>query len=178
METWKRIPGYSLYEASDLGRLKTFNWKNKGIEAIMKPALDGHGYLRTMLKRDGTGKFDTIKVHRIIGITFIPNPENKPQINHKNGIRSDDRAINLEWMTQSENIKDSFTQGRSSNKGEGNPAATLTNEQVIEIRKNYVYGRKNLRKGELSKKDIAEKYGTTFSIIKHITQGRTWKHLL
>ncbi len=179
MENWKRIPSYSLYEASDLGRIKTFNWKNKKTEAIMKPHIDGCGYLRTMLKRDSDGEIHTIKVHRIIGITFIPNPENKPQINHKNGIRSDNRAINLEWVTNSENIKDSFAKGRSSNLGSKNPAATVTEEQVIEIRKNYVYHRKNQydRRGE-TLQQIANRYGTSRNIIKMIISGRTWKHLL
>lgn len=178
METWKRIPGYSLYEASDLGRLKTFNWKNKGVEAIMKPAMDGSGYLRTMLKRDGDGKIATIKVHRIIGQTFIPNPENKPEINHKNGIRTDNRLMNLEWCNHSENIKDSFTQGRSSNKGAKNPAATLTDEQVIEIRKNYVYGRRSQHDPGQTKKQIAEQYGVKMSAIKQVILNKTWKHLL
>jgi hypothetical protein len=178
MENWKRIPGYSLYEASDLGKIKTFNWKNKKTEAIMKPSIDGSGYLRTMLKRDSDGEIHTIKVHRIIGITFIPNPNNKPQINHKNGIRTDNRVINLEWVNNSENIKDSFAKGRSSNLGSKNPCATLTEEQVMEIRKNYVYGRKTAKKGDITKRQIAEKYGTSFNVIKLLIQKRSWKHLL
>lgn len=175
MEVWKKIPNYSLYEASSLGRLKTFNWKNKGVERIMKPALDGSGYLRTMLKNDN-GKFDTVKVHRIICQTFLENPENKPQVNHKNCIKTDNRVVNLEWCTAKENTIHAYKKDRMSQRGECNSNATLTNEQVLEIRANYQYGKKC--KSGKTKKQIAEEYGTSFSVIKRIVQNRTWKHLL
>lgn len=175
MENWKKIPNYPLYEASSEGRLKTFNWKNKGKEAIMKPALDNGGYLRTMLK-NVNGKYDTIKVHRIIAQTFLDNPLDKETVNHKNGIKTDNRLINLEWATRSENCKHAFTSRLNSNIGQNNPCASLTEEQVIEIRANYQYGKK-ARNG-ITKKQIAEKYGTTFATIKQIIQGTSWKHLL
>jgi hypothetical protein len=175
MIEWKKIPKHETYEASTNGDLKTFNWKNKGIEKIMKPARDKCGYLRTMLKNDLTGKFNTIKVHRIIAQTFVDNPKNKPQVNHINGVKDDNRVENLEWCTASENIYHSHRTGLSSNVGEKNPCATLTDKQVLEIRANYVYGKKT-RKGE-TKQQIAERYNTTFSVIKRLIQGKTWKHL-
>lgn len=172
---WKKIPNFSLYEASDEGFIKTFNWKNKGQERIMKPALDSFGYLRTMLKGDD-GKTRTVKVHRIIAQTFIPNPENKAEVNHKNCIKNDNRVENLEWCTRTENIRHAFAMNVISRKGEKNSCATLTDEQVIEIRSNYEYG-KNCRKGK-TKQQIADEYNTTFTVIKRIVQNRTWKHLL
>jgi len=176
MEIWKTIPGYSLYQISDMGRLKTFNWKNTGREAIMRPALDGSGYLRTMLKRDTDGKIETVKVHRLVLLAFTGNPVNGSQCNHINGIRSDNRLLNLEWISHSENIKHSFRIGLSNNKGEKNPAATITEEKVKEIRKNYQYGKK-YRSG-ITKKQLAEEYGVSFNVIKNIVTNRTWKHLL
>jgi len=175
METWKRIVGFSSYEISDMGRIKTYNWKNTGREAIIRPALDGSGYLRTMLKPD-SGKIKTVKVHRLVLMTFIGAPKDEYVCNHKNGIRSDNRLCNLEWVTISENAKHSFRIGLSSNKGEKNPAAIITPEKVIEIRKNYQYG-KNCKSGT-TKKELAEKYGVSFTIIKNIVSHRTWKHLL
>jgi hypothetical protein len=172
---WKKIPGYSLYEISNYGEIKTFNWKNMGKEKIMKPALDGCGYLRTMLKRDSDGKVHTVKVHRLVALAFLDNPDNKPHVNHLNGIRNDNRVINLEWTTPSENSKHSFKIGLSSNKGEKNPCATLTDEQVKEILANYQFGKK-ARSG-MTKKELAEKYNTTFSVIKRLVQRKTWKHL-
>jgi hypothetical protein len=172
---WKKIPGYSLYEVSKYGEIKTFNWKNKGIEKIMKPALDACGYLRTVLKRDFDGKLCTVKVHRMVALSFLENPENKPMVNHKNGIRNDNRVSNLEWCTNSENIKHSFTIGLSSNKGSKNPSATLTEEQAQEILDNYEFGKKS-KKG-ITKKQLAEKYNTTINVISFLVQRRTWKHL-
>lgn len=176
MKTWKKIKEFSLYEVSSDGEIKTFNHYGKGKEAIMKPVLDNSGYLRTMLKGDD-GKFHTIKLHRIVAINFIENNDLKKEVNHKNGIRSDNRVSNLEWVSRSENIKHSYNfLDRERKFGEKNHEATLTDKQVLEIRKNYVYG-KNCKSGE-TKKQIAERYGTSFGVIKQIIQNRTWKHLL
>ena len=178
MKIWKRIPNYSLYEASSDGEIKTFNWKNKGKEAIMKPHRDGGGYLRTMLKRDGDGKIHTIKVHRIIAQTFLPLIEGKNEVNHKNGVLTDNRVENLEWVTHQENMRHAFDKGFCSNTGENNPCASLTDAQVLEIRKNYQYGRKSRHDGGETKKQIAERYNTSFSVIKNIVLKQSWKHLL
>lgn len=175
-EIWKRIPGYSLYEISNMGRLKTFNWKGCGRTVIMKPALDGNGYLRTMLKRDSDGKVCTIKVHRLVAITFIPNPENKPQVNHINAIRSDNRAENLNWMTHAENIKYSFTIGISCNKGENGPTSKLTYEEAKKIREKFTYGIKGGKKlsGQITRKMLAEEYGLSETGIKRILANKTY----
>lgn len=177
MEVWKRIPNYNLYEASTYGNIKTFNWKGTKTERIMKPSKDSCGYLRTMLKRDD-GIIHTIKVHRIIAQTFIDNIKNKPQVNHINSIKDDNRVVNLEWCTISENLLHCYKSGNLSQKGEKNPCATLTDAQVSDIRRNYVTSKGGRIKGRETKKEIAEKYGTSFSVIKQITQNKTWKHLL
>lgn len=171
---WKKIPNYSSYEISNYGEIKTFNWKNLGREAIMKPALDPTGYPRTMLKRDD-GLIHTIKVHRLVAITFIENPEGKPCVNHINGIRNDNRVVNLEWCTHKENMQHSFKIGLSSQKGEKNSNATLTDDQVREILAEYQFGKTG--KNGMTKQQIAEKYNTTFSVIKRLVQRKTWKHL-
>lgn len=171
-EIFKKIPNYSLYQCSNLGRIKTFNWKNQGIERIMKPALDGCGYLRTVLKRDSDGKLCTIKVHRIVGITWIDNPNKYPQINHLNGVRSDNRVINLEWCTCSQNIKHAYDFNNKSVLGEKNPSSIVTENEVLMIREKYSEWIKTQKR-----KDIADKYKISISALKSIIARRTWRHI-
>lgn len=171
MKIWKRIPNYSLYEASNEGEIKTFNWKNKGTEAIMKPSKDGSGYLRTMLKRDD-GVTHTIKVHRIIAQTFIDNPENKSEVNHINEVKDDNRIENLEWASKKEN-SDLWVKNGCKGKliGEKIGTAKLTEKEVLEMRAKFIpkiYGRKKL----------AEEYKVSILTVKDIIQKRSWKHLL
>jgi len=174
---WKAIPGYRKYMASRDGEIKSLNYMNHGYEKVLKPAHDANGYLRTMLLNDN-GKYDTVKVHRIIAKSFLSNPLSKPCVNHINGLKDDNRVANLEWVTRSENTKHAFKTGLKTHKGEKNTSAKLTEEQVIEIRKNYKYGRRSKHEGGETKQQIADRYGVTFSAIKNIIQGNTWKHLL
>ena len=75
------------------------------IPTVMKPFSDKNGYLRVKL----LGK--TCKVHRLVATAFIPNPENKPTVNHINGIKSDNRVDNLEWATYTENTRHAYDTG-------------------------------------------------------------------
>lgn len=98
-EVWLPIKGYEgYYEVSNLGRVKSFHGSKI---IILKSGLCGGGYSHVILCSNISKK--TIKVHRLVLIAFIPNTENKRCVNHKNGIRTDNRLENLEWATHSEN---------------------------------------------------------------------------
>ena len=93
-EQWRAVEGYPEYEVSNLGRVR----KNGKLTPLHRV---GKGYLRTTLQKDGKQKQDYI--HRIVAKAFIPNPENKPTVNHIDGDKNNNRVSNLEWATYLEN---------------------------------------------------------------------------
>lgn len=103
----KLIPGYEHYAVDELGNV--YSVRKNYLKLIPKHNHDG--YLRIQLWNHQSCKF--VGIHRLVAIAFIPNPDNKPFINHKNGIKSDNRVENLEWCTQKENIKHSYQMGLS-----------------------------------------------------------------
>lgn len=110
-EIWKDIPGYSgRYQASNLGRIRSTDrtiLKKDGVTEsykgkILKPFMSTGGYLYITIAKE-LNKFCPRRLHRVIAETFIPNPNNLPQVNHINENRTDNRVSNLEWCTNSYN---------------------------------------------------------------------------
>ena len=110
MEEWREIEGYEgLYLVSNQGNVRSLNYRHTGKIRNLKPQKDKKGYLAIGLCRNGGLKWG--KIHRLVASAFIPNPENKPQVNHINGNKADNRAENLEWATDSENIRHAYKTG-------------------------------------------------------------------
>ena len=118
MEVWKDIKDYEgIYQVSNRGNIRSLDREvvysngtvrnHKGVE--MKPSIDKDGYLRVNLSRNG--KKSRFFIHRLVGMAFIPNEEDKPAINHKDGVKDNNEVSNLEWATHSENVTHAFETG-------------------------------------------------------------------
>lgn len=101
-EIWKDIPNYfGKYQISNFGNVKSTNYKSTKKERIMKPTINSSGYYKIELYKNG--KSNIYYVHRLVALVFIPNPENKTQINHIDGNKTNNNVSNLEWVSVSEN---------------------------------------------------------------------------
>lgn len=167
-EIWKVIPGFDgLYEASNLGRIRSkARIRRSGVPLrgrVLKPTVSRGGYLQVALTNmDGIRK--DMKVHRLVAMAFLSNPENKEQVNHKNGVRNDNRLENLEWCTCSENHRHAFdVLGKVASKPMLNKPATtrkLTREQVEAIKSDT-----------RAQTAIARDYGVSQQTISNIKLG-------
>lgn len=110
-EEWKPIEETTgKYSVSSMGRIK-----NNLTGSVLKPIKMRKGYVKVNLHLD-YGERITKQIHRLVAIAFIPNPENKPEVNHKNGIKNDNRVVNLEWVTGEENRKHAYDTGLQRHK--------------------------------------------------------------
>jgi hypothetical protein len=170
MEVWKDIEGFENYEVSNLSNVRrkkgTSHLKSKNL----KGTPDKDGYIRVNLKVKQ--KSNTKYLHRLIAESFIPNSENKPQVNHINGIKNDNRIENLEWCTLSENRRHAYDTGLQNSlsiRGEKNNFSKLNKKDIIFIRENY-----NKKEGRTNKY-FAKKYKVSEGCIRSITSKTNWK---
>lgn len=130
------------------------------------------GYLTLTTRIGGRdGKAWLIKVHRAVAQAYIPNPENKPCVNHKNGIKTDNHVDNLEWATYAENTRHAFDTGLAvARKGEELHNSRLTEEDVLDIRRRYTpWCKKN------GARALSREYGIVHSAIVRVASGAGWK---
>jgi len=131
-EIWKPIKGYEgLYEVSNLGRVKSLPKNGNGFkEIILKSGNSTGGYKFVVVNKRKKKNF-AIKVHRLVAFAFIPNPENKPCVNHIDSNPLNNRCENLEWCTHKENMKHAVEFGRFKKMRKG--VAQIKDGVIIKI---------------------------------------------
>lgn len=152
---WKTVEGYETYEVSDTG-----NVKNVRTGKILGRRLDKNGYLNVYLYSNGKGT--NKKVHRLVADAFLARDSNRDQINHKNGIKDDNRVGNLEWCTRSENTRHAYHTGLLHSNMEDAIAARR------KISDNDIVGVLDMRSKGFRLKDIARRYDMSISGIHYI----------
>lgn len=171
MKQIEEFPDYFVNETGEIWSKSYHLKKNKNCELRkLKPSLNiRDGYLIVSLMKDG--KKYTKNVHRLVALTLISNSENLEQVNHINGIKTDNSIQNLEWCSPSHNTKHSFDMGLQKPKiGEEVGNSKLIEEQVIEIRELY-------RTGNYTQKQLGEMFGVSRSLICFIVRNRNWTHI-
>lgn len=169
-EEWRPIKEFnSEYEVSSLGRVKSLrrflNTRWYG-NIILKSRSDANGYRVVTLMYNNIR--NDRKVHRLVATEFIPNPENKPVTNHKDGIKDNNEWTNLEWNTLLENRRHAIRTGLQKVDGHNNSQSRLSRRQVKSILK---------LRGKSSLVNIGRKYGVSYSAISYLYKNNGYKNI-
>jgi hypothetical protein len=163
MEIWKTIKEFEDYQVSTLGNIRSLKF---GKERILKKNINSSGYFCCNISINVSKSF---YLHRLIAESFIYNPENKKEINHINGIKTDNRIENLEWCTRSENMKHAYVTGLKKDK-----RRKLNKNQVLDILNNCVVSNKKNKSTVLY---FSIKYNVSKSTITKIIRQEIYKIL-
>lgn len=172
-EKWLPVKSFEgMYDISDQGRI--WSRPRMNLRGQMRRGrhrrfrVGKHGYYQLQLSNEYGEKID-VRVHQVVAATFLgPRPKGK-QINHKNGIKTDNRASNLEYVTASENVQHAYDNGLIEHyHGEEHWKAYMNAWMVRVIRR---------LKGTLSYSEIGEVFGTSKYNIYMICSGKNWKHV-
>lgn len=174
-EVWKDVPGFEgYYQASTLGRVRSVEriqvrsngWPYKVQSKVLTPTKDGNGYLRTAFSVNS--KLTTIKIHRVVAITFLGRTE--LEVNHIDGDKTNNRSTNIEYCTRSENLKHSYRIGlQKPRRGSSNNKAKLHEKDIPFIRELFKAGK--------TSREIAAIYKMDKTVFLDIKNGKIWKHV-
>ena len=167
IEIWKDIKGYDGdYQISNLGRIKSLMF---GKEKILKSRKDTNGYYGVVLYKNH--KKYSKRIHRLVLENFNPIENmDKLEVNHKDGIKSNNILENLEWCDRLKNERHAYEIGLKNKNGINNPQSKLKNNNIIEIRK-------LLKENNLTQEEIGKLFGVSKTTISLIKLNKIWVHI-
>ena len=171
MEEIKDVPGWEgVYAVSRNGRI--WSYPNRLHDGKWLLTRLGKNSLCCSIDLCSRGKKrKTINVHRLVAKAFIPNPDNLPEVNHKDGNRENNVVSNLEWCTSSQNQKHAYATGlQIHKKGEDWHPAKLTEENVKYIRTNY-------NKQTCNYTDLGREFDVAAATVRDVVLRKTWRHI-
>lgn len=161
----RKIKGFPGYYVTINGRVLS---DVRSILKVMKPRKHSTGYPQAVLAKNGKPYYRYI--HRLVLEAYVGPCPPGYQCDHINGIRHDNRLENLRWVTRKQNMRFiSKRRGNNWNKGENHPAAILTNEIILEIRKLFSQGKRQ--------KDISDLFNLGQGYVSLIVNRKIWKHI-
>jgi HNH endonuclease/NUMOD4 motif len=165
METWRPVAGFEgRYEVSGTGRVRSC--RRGKLLALVR---NRRGYMQCNLYPGG-GRVKNVLHHRLVARAFLGAVPPGWQVNHKNGVKNDNRVENVELVTRAQNLQHARDRGLfRPQKGEANIRAKLTDEQVREIRR--------LRAQRVTAREVAERFGVTERTVFAIQHRKSWTHL-
>lgn len=168
-EEWRVITDWPRYEVSNMGNVRV-----SATGRAVKQARTPDGYFNLTLCHltadRGPGRTKKFKVHRLVAMAFLENPENKPQVNHIDGCKTNNCLANLEWATGLENMRHASRTGLLPNQsGANNHAAKLTEERVMAIFQ--------MRKAGKTLKEIGQSVGVSLGNVHLVLKGKSWRHV-
>lgn len=178
-EVWRPVKGFEKwYEISNKGNLRSLTRKIERSNGVimtvcgqnLKPTQRKDGYVHVALSVGVKGKRYTPKIHRLVAESFLPKIEGHNEVNHKNGIKHDNRVENLEWSTRSKNVKHAFATNLRSHKGKNHPS--YKRGGAIRDKAKEMWA-----SGNYSQEKISKKLGMSQKWVSLIVNNKLWKSL-
>ena len=167
-ERIKDVEGFEgRFLISDFGRLFSINGRWKGLKELKPGIGKKEGYYITSLRMKP--KRETIRIHQLVGNHFVDNPDNKPQLNHKDGNKLNNHYLNLEWCTIAENIEHAVRTGLIDMKGEKHFHAKLKDPDIKSIFQ--------MRLNGFRMSDIGNRFGVSRRTIGDVLNRKLWTHV-
>jgi hypothetical protein len=172
-ENFRSVLGFSRYIVGDFGTVRSTIRRGRTMKPWVEISHGQPGYPRVSLMTDDGSTVVKVRVkvrvHQLVAQAFIPNPNNLPTVNHKNGIKADNRAVNLEWSSYAEQNEHGRQNGLINDFGENYYLAQFTNNQVLAIRQRAAKGESN--------RQLADEFGVHIRSIQRIVNRERWARI-